>query len=75
MYTIELRNGGATISYLEEVDLAPCRCGGAAQYKKHTNQTYQVRCAKCSMQTAKRADNQSAMREWYKVMGGVLPDA
>ena len=75
MYAIEIGSSGAVLSYLEEADLAPCRCGGAAQYRKHTNQTYQVKCAKCSMQTAKRADNQSVMREWNKVMGGVLPDA
>ena len=75
MRTLKGHDGKVIAVYLEESDLADCRCGGKAQYKHNANQTYQVRCAKCSMQTAKRADNQAVMREWNKVMGGALPDA
>lgn len=69
-----MNRDGSTYSYLDEEDLANCRCGGKAQFKYHGNQTYQVRCAKCSIQTSKRTDSQSVMRQWNTVMGGVLPN-
>lgn len=73
MRTFETSNG-FTCSYLDECDLADCRCGGKAKFKTLSNQTFQVKCGKCSIQTAKRTDSQGIMREWNKVMGGVLPD-
>ena len=73
MKTLNGHDGKVIAVYLEESDLAGCRCGGKAQYKRNTNQTFQVRCSKCGMQTAMRTDGQSVMREWNKVMGGVMP--
>lgn len=72
MRTFETRSGHA-YSYLDECDLADCRCGGSAQFKSHSNQTYQVKCRECGIQTAKRTDSQGVMREWNKVMGGLMP--
>ena len=73
MITFELCEG-KTYSHLEESDLASCGCGGKAKFKTLSNQTYQVKCPKCGIQTAKRTSSQSVMREWNKAMGGMLPD-
>lgn len=73
MRTFEL-HGGHTYSYLDESDLADCRCGGRAEFKGAQNGggRYYVRCDECGIQTAKRTSEQSVMLDWNKVMGGLL---
>lgn len=72
MYATQIAPGNS-VTYLDEEDLLPCRCGGKPELKGDRTVNgcgnTRVQCGTCGVRTGMSTNPQGNFEKWNKVMG------